>query len=64
MHWRLQAYTNGCAGYEAEWLMDDTNRHDFKGCQEWRWTNLPFAKIYKGLLAYSLILSEMQRIAF
>ena len=42
---------------------DDTNRNNFKGCQEWSWST--FRKyIYQGVLTYSLIISEIQRISF
>ena len=36
---------------------DDTNLHDFKGCQEWRW--LSFTEIGQRVFAYSVILSEI-----
>ena len=39
---------------------DDTNSHDIKGCQE----SMLFAKICQGVLAYNMIVSEIQGIAF
>ena len=36
MHPSRQAYRHGRGEYGAD--TDDTNRYDFKGCQEWSWT--------------------------
>ena len=57
MHSSLQAYRHGCSSYGANgWYQSPR----FQGGVR-NWSRLPFAKIW--VLAYSLILSNMQRIA-
>ena len=57
MHSSLQAYRHGRGGYGR---MDDTNRYDFKGCQDWRWPTFR-PDMLRGV---GMILSEIQPIAF